>query len=158
MRTLLFPAMQLAVAAGIITLTDASSNGEVLESPNELTLARAFPEEKLLNILLPREEWHPFPTLKERERWEQLSKPVRSRLLALGEASLNKALPPLPATLYLGYAQRGNRSDFEAVFFERRVMLQNLVLAECLEGKDRFLNATADALWSICEESTWCLP
>src|SRR5262249_47389575 len=81
-----------------------------------------------------------------------------SRLLTLGEESLSKALPPLPATLYLGYARTGNRSDFEAVFFERRVMFQNLVLAECVEGKGRFLDAMANALWSICEESTWCLP
>ena len=33
-----------------------------------------------------------------------------------------------------------------------------LVLAECVEGKGRFLDAAADALWAICEESSWCLP
>jgi hypothetical protein len=61
-------------------------------------------------------------------------------------------------TLCLGFARTGIRSDFEKVFFERRVMLQNLVLAECVEGKGRFFDAAANALGTICDESTWCLP
>ncbi|MEK7677484.1 MAG: heparinase II/III family protein, partial [Verrucomicrobiota bacterium] len=43
-------------------------------------------------------------------------------------------------------------------FFERRVLLQTLALAECVEASGRFLDAAADALWALCEESTWCLP
>ncbi len=151
--------LHLGLAVGIATLVVACSNGaEAVESPNTLSLAHAFPIEKLEEILLSRDQWHPFPILKERERWQALPKSVSNRLLALGEETLNKTLPPLPSTLYLGYRRTGNRSDFEKVFFERRVMLQNLVLAECVEGKGRFLDAAANALWSICEESTWCLP
>jgi hypothetical protein len=159
MRTKLFPVLHLALATTSITFTAASSSlADAVDGTNNLSLAHAFPSETLEKILLPRDRWHPFPTLQEREGWQALPKPVCGRLLALGEESLNKPLPPLPATLYLGYARTGNRSDFEQVFFERRVMLQNLVLAECVEGKGRFLGAVGDALWSICEESTWCLP
>jgi hypothetical protein len=148
----------LALSITVISLPAVTnSNGEdAVVSSNSFSLARAFPAEKLGEILLARAQWHPFPTLKDRGGWQELPKSVISRLLGLGEET--KPLPPLPATLYLGYARTGNRSDFEKVFFERRVMLQNLVLAECVEGKGRFLNAIANALWSICEESTWCLP
>ena len=83
---------------------------------------------------------------------------MATHLIKLGEEALAKPLPPLPATLYLGYARNGNRSDFEAVYFERRTILQNLALAECVEAKGRFLDAAANALWALCEESTWCLP
>jgi len=148
----------LALSVTIISLPAVTnSNGEdAVVSSNSFSLARAFPAEKLGEILLARAQWHPFPTLKDRGGWQELPKSVISRLLGLGEET--KPLPSLPATLYLGYARTGNRSDFEKVFFERRVMLQNLVLAECVEGKGRFLNAIANALSSICEESTWCLP
>ena len=37
-------------------------------------------------------------------------------------------------------------------------MLANLVLAECLEGKGRFLDPILDLAWAICEESSWVLP
>lgn len=157
MRTQVYTPFRVALVASLSILSIASG-ANVVESPNSLSLAHAFPVEKLEQILLSQDQWHPFPTLKDRQRWQELPRPVTSRLLALGEESLNKPLPALPATLYLGYARKGNRSEFEEVFFERRVMLQNLVLAECVEGKDRFLDAAADALWSICEESTWCLP
>ena len=159
MRTPLYPILHLTLGAAIICCAAAAdSNDADAIRPNSLSLARAFPEGKLGEILLPREQWHPFPTLKDRGRWRELPKPVTSRLLSLGAETLNKPLPSLPATLYLEYARTGNRSDFEKVFFERRAMLQNLVLAECVEGEGRFLDAAANALWSICEESTWCLP
>ncbi|MBI4658074.1 MAG: heparinase II/III family protein [Verrucomicrobia bacterium] len=136
----------------------ASSYAAASDSPNNLSLARAFPKEKLSEILIPRGQWHPFPTSEDRGHWQALPKPVAAHLIGLGEAALAKPLPPLPATLYLAYARNGNRSNFEAIYFERRVLLQNLALAECVEGKGRFLEAAADALWAVCEESTWCLP
>ena len=37
-------------------------------------------------------------------------------------------------------------------------MLCTLVLAECLEGEDRFLDSILDIVWAICEESGWELP
>src|SRR5437660_1731434 len=97
----------LALVAGIITMTAPASSAADASEPNSLSLARAFPSETLAEILLPRDQWHPFPALKERERWEELAKPVTNRLLVLGEASLNKTFPSLPATLYLGYARTG---------------------------------------------------
>ena len=36
--------------------------------------------------------------------------------------------------------------------------LQDLVLADCVEGKGRFLDAAANVLCSICQESTGFLP
>jgi hypothetical protein len=154
-----FNLLRLALAAGFIGFAGGlSSRAAVPDSTNHLSLARAFPVEKLGAILLPRDQWRPFPAFKEREGWQALPKPVAAHLVALGEAALNKPWPALPATLYLGYARVGNRSKFEAVYFERRVMLEELVMAECVEGKGRLLDAAADALWSLCEESTWCLP
>ena len=151
----------VALAANILltTLTSGpSGHAASSESTNNLALARAFPAERLPTILIARDQWRPFPALKDRERWQALPNAVAAYLIALGEEALAKPLPPLPATLYLAYARDGNRSNFEAVYFERRALLQNLALAECVEAKGRFLDAAADALWALCEESTWCLP
>jgi len=37
-------------------------------------------------------------------------------------------------------------------------MLTDLTLAECLEGRGRFLDPLLDAVWAILEESAWVLP
>ncbi len=128
------------------------------ESPTGLSLARAYPVARLSEILIQRDAWRPYPTVEERARWQALPPAVQTCLVARGEEALQTPWPPLPATLYLGYAREGNRARFEAVYFERRALLQQLVLAECVEARGRFLDAAADALWALCEESTWCLP
>jgi len=62
------------------------------------------------------------------------------------------------ATLFLEYAREGNRSRYEQVHFERRYALTNLLVAECVEGKGRFLDDIANGVWAICEESFWGIP
>lgn len=151
----------MAAAAGLALMLFASvpeNLAAASHETNSLSLAHSFPVEKLRTLLLPRDAWRPFPAFKEREAWKALPGEVATHLVQLGEEALQTPLPPLGATLYLGYARTGNRSEFEGVYFKRRAQLQNLVLAECVEGKGRFLDAAANALWSICEESTWCLP
>lgn len=128
------------------------------DPPQPRSLARTYPIEKLAEILIPPDRWKPFPTARDREQWQALPKPVLAHLIALGEEAMGKPIQNLPATLYLGYARQGNRSNYEGPYFDRRARLQNLVLAECVEGKGRFLDAALDTLWAIGEESSWCLP
>jgi hypothetical protein len=82
----------------------------------------------------------------------------RQDILALGQEALATPWPSLPASLYLRFARDGDRAAFETPYFLRRRLLAHLVLAECVEGLGRFLDLIADATWSICEESSWCLP
>lgn len=128
------------------------------DSPTNLSLVRTYPLAELSEILIRRDQWRPFPSIEDRERWQALPEAVQTYLVARGEEASKTPWPGLPATLYLGYAREGNRARFEAVYFERRALLQQLVLAECVEARGRFLDAAADALWALCEESTWCLP
>lgn len=55
-------------------------------------------------------------------------------------------------------ARIGNRSNFEKVQFRRRGRLTNLVVAECMEGEGRFLDAIVDGIWLTCEETYWGIP
>lgn len=143
--------LEFLAAQKIIPANDAQAAGQV-------SLSRQYPPESLKGMLMPRADWKPFPKFAEREAWQALPEEERRYLVQLGEQALAKAWPSLPATLYLEYARNGNRSRYEDVYFDRRRILQSLTLAECVEAKGRFLEATANALWAICEESTWCIP
>ena len=83
---------------------------------------------------------------------------MRKDLIANGEKYLRYAWPDLPATLFLEYAREGNRSRYEHEHFARRTALTNLIVAECVEGKGRFLDDIANGVWAICEESFWGVP
>jgi hypothetical protein len=118
-------------------------------------LRELYPQEKIEKVLVSRAEWHPWPTGTERGPWESLPGPVRRDLIANGEQYLGYQWPSLPATLFLEYARNGNRSRYEREHFARRNALTDLIVAECVEGKGRFLDDIVNGVWTICEESFW---
>lgn len=143
----------------IITLIlTVSSPVFAIEKENRPILTELFSKETLASILIPNSDWHPFPVAGERNAWNSLPAPARQAHIARGEKVMKHEWPLLPAALFLEFARNGNRSRYERPYFTRRSILGDLVIAECMEGKGRFLDAIANSLWSVCEESTWCLP
>lgn len=112
----------------------------------------------LSNVLLSREEYRPFVKAGDRVYWESLPAALCGRLISRGESRLGFDWPALPATLYMENKRNGNRTRYEAACFERRAALGELVLAECAEGRGRFLDNIANGIWATCEESSWCIP
>ena len=102
--------------------------------------------------------YQPFPPAKERAGWDALPKRVKDRFLQAGEAELAKPIALLPLSLWLDFIRTGQRAAWEDAYFSRRARLCALVCAECVEYQGRFLDAIADTVWAICEESAWQLP
>lgn len=108
--------------------------------------------------LTSRADWHPYPTSQQRDFWEALPDAVREIYIRRGEMALHYAWPSLPATLFLEVARIGNRYNYQQLYFERRRMVLDLVLAECMEGQGRFVDAAVNGIWLLCEESYWGVP
>ncbi|MBN1582815.1 MAG: heparinase II/III family protein [Anaerolineae bacterium] len=104
----------------------------------------------------------PFPPASERTAWTQighdLGASALSEIVAQAETAAQTEIPALPATLYLEYARNGQREGYQQPRSDRRVLLWQLVLAECLEMQGRFLDPVLNLAWAICEESSWVLP
>ncbi len=129
----------------------------VLQAEN-LSFAERFSAEEGGTVLLGPSKWHPFPKGDDRAAWEAIPQDAREKVLALGEEFAEQEVPNLPASLYLEFRRVGNRNRYQDVWFHRRAMLNGLALAECVEGKGRFLDPLANMAWAICEESSWTLP
>ncbi|MCL4509203.1 MAG: heparinase II/III-family protein [Chloroflexi bacterium] len=108
--------------------------------------------------LLDREAWRPFPKVADRVAWAGLPQDLQAELVQGGERHLGNLWPELPATLFLDFKRNGNRSRYEARHFARRQVLRHLVLAECVEGRGRFLDDIVNGVWALCEESFWGVP
>lgn len=121
-------------------------------------LTRDWPMEKLQPVLRAPAAWVPYPTLSDRARWERLPADLRAECLRRGETALNSSWPQITATDFLDFKRTGRRASFEAKYFARRAQLQDLVVAECVEGQGRLLDAIADRVWGLCEETAWTLP
>ncbi len=125
---------------------------------NSLYLARRYPRSALKKVLVPRDEWRPYPRRQERKEWESLPEAPVRRIVHAAETFARAPWPDLSAGLYLEFARTGDREKFQEPYFHRRDALGAMVLAECAEAKGRFIDRIADAAWSISEESSWCLP
>lgn len=148
----LSPAILCGTAVVIASLSTAMAD------EGRFQLQKLYPREKIANVLVPRGQWRPWPRWNDRQGWEALPAQVRKDLIANGEKDLHCGWPDLPATLFLEYAREGNRSRYEHEHFARRTALTDLVVAECVEGKGRFLDDIANGVWAICEESFWGVP
>ena len=97
-----------------------------------------------------------FPAWEDREAWShmQMGKEYVSAALALSQQDW----AVLPAWRYMDFQKNGNRSRYEAAYFERRDRLITFLLAECFEGQGRFMEGIVNGLWAILEETTWVLP
>src|SRR3712207_2671520 len=86
----------------------------------------------------------PSPPASDRTAWdgvrEALGEERVSDLHARAETDARAEIPGLPATLYLEFSRAGAREGYEGPANQRREMLSNLALAECLEAEGRFLD------------------
>jgi hypothetical protein len=155
--------LQGTATAGILRLSSALLPLSALAQrppapPERRLLQQKFPLSTVRANLIPRDEWAPWPRHAARSGWQELPAEARASLIAAGNDALQKPWPSLPATLFLEYKRVGNRARYEAASFDRRNMLQDLVLAECAEGKGRFVDAITNGIWTICEETYWGIP
>ncbi len=118
----------------------------------------SYNRDVLGKILISRTQWHPFPEVEDREGWNLVPEMWRTFLIQEGEKYLSFKWPELKATLFLEFARDGNRKRYENERSGRRTALSTLVLAECAEGKGRFLDDIVNGIWATCEESYWGVP
>ena len=99
----------------------------------------------------------PFPKATDRAVWNDLSADKRNELRALAAQYRSVDYPVLTARQYMAFARTGDRSAWEKPYFERRRKLIAALLGFCLDESRADLDALADGLWLICEESSWVI-
>ena len=135
----------------------AAENGASLVPPHNL-LSTTYTQAFLESHLVAPGAWHPYPTANERAAWDAVPGDIREAVITRAQADQQTGWKALLATRFLDFKRNGNRSRFEADSFGRRAMLQRLVLAECLEGKGRFVDDIVNGVWLVCEETFWGAP
>ncbi|MBU1821265.1 MAG: heparinase II/III-family protein, partial [Bacteroidetes bacterium] len=107
--------------------------------------------------LQPKSQYHPYPTTPA--EWQKaLPDSILKALVKAGEASLDYQFQPVSATVSLDFVRSGDRERHRGVAYNKRYALTDLLLAESVEGKGRFMEAILNGVWSICEESFWGVP
>ena len=104
-------------------------------------------------------DWVPYPTINQSAAWKSVLSPEQhAKLIQQAEGLLDYHWPMTRASVFLDFAENGNRTNFEKISFSRRDALSTLVVAELIENKGRFMDDIVDGIWSVCEETFWGVP
>jgi hypothetical protein len=153
------PLLFLIIFAALSVFLTGLSGFLALEEQDKTDLlSAAYSPERIKRIILPAEEWHPYPKASERGAWEKLPERVRTAHIRQAEKHLDCDWTTPKASVFIEYVRTGNRSNYQAVSFGRRTKLAELVLGECMEGEERFLDDIMNGIWTICEETYWGVP
>jgi hypothetical protein len=114
--------------------------------------------DSLKTILIPFNEYKPYSTASERHFWETLPDSIQQAYLQKAEQYLDCEWETPKASVFLEFYKNGNRDRYEKIYFARRSKLTTLVIAECIEGKGRFMDDIVNGIWSTCEETFWGFP
>lgn len=106
----------------------------------------------------------PFPIASDRAAWEAVAETPHGRVIAdwAGASAGQYLSEPMVAPLasgYLAFTRTGDRrNSFEPRLNSLVHRLETLALAECFDGEGRYLDGVMDALWLLCEQTTWVWP
>ena len=113
-------------------------------------------QDVLLLSLRPFEPLPMLPGAEERSLWDRVEPGLRDRLAAGAEAALVQPPPIAPASAFKRHLEKGDPLWLETRNEALR-RLRALVLGACVTGSVRCLEAVADALYALCEQSDWAM-
>jgi hypothetical protein len=146
-------------AALAIFMASLAAVPSAARADEELNLLSGnYPPEKLREIIIPANDWHPYPRAAEHSEWERLPERIRLAHIRRAEEHLGAEWETPKASVFLEYARNGNRTNYQRIADLRRSRLEDLVLGECCEGRGRFLDDIMNGVWTICEETYWGVP
>jgi hypothetical protein len=94
-----------------------------------------------------------------RAAWSRLAtNAVMEQVIASANQQLGKDLPAWKDDLYLDFSRTGQRPPGERMIKSRHDAMLNLVWAECLENRGRFMPEIEKMLLDYVKEPTWTLP
>lgn len=105
----------------------------------------------------------PWPDSDDRAAWEQAASTPHGaaiRAAALEAAEEYARAPSIPPTMtdFLIYTRTGDRGPYQARMGVMNARLDAFTLAACFTNEPRWMDAAADALWALCEVTTWVWP
>lgn len=89
--------------------------------------------------------------------WPKPSPAEAAALVALAEEYRGQAYAQVTASQYMAFARTGDRGVMERPYFQRRRKLIAALMGAFIAGSEADLDAVADGLWLICEETSWVI-
>lgn len=134
------------------------------DRPAEAPASYRLPTFEDLRRSLAETPSNPWPTVDDRDAWKRIAQTpygAAIRKAALADAEEMARTPGIRTptlTEYLLWTRTGNRRTWEIANSEFGRRLDAFTLAACFTGETEWIDRAADALWALCEITTWTTP
>lgn len=123
-------------------------------------LAAAFAEADLQAAVLPPDRALPVASATDRRTWSRIAADAATLDPILTRAHTERETPwPQPlASAAARFHRDGDRETWESAAYERQRRLSRAVVAAAVSREDAWMDAVADGMTLLCEQSSWCWP
>ena len=133
----------------LVVLTVLWTHGQLIGATSRNLLSTRYAQTDVDRLLTTDLSWVPYPAYRDRASWQKLPAKIRKANIQLGEQYLDYDWPEIKATLYLEFVRSGNLENMKKTFVAKQRALENLVMAELMEGKGRFLDDIINGVWDL---------
>lgn len=114
--------------------------------------------ESIPQVFVEGHEWVDFPTYNDRGYWNAISPEIKAVVIKRGEAAIKQEPIAISGYDYMRFKQ-GICADVVTLKLETKInRLEDIMLAEILEGKGRFINEISSLVWDFCSLNNWTAP
>src|SRR5690606_28203536 len=100
----------------------------------------------------------PVPPAEDRRAWTDADARTVAAVVARADAERDTPWPVPTASTAARYHGDGDRLTYEDLVTARQQRLPRAVVAAAATGDADRLDAVADLVWQLCEQSSWCWP
>lgn len=111
--------------------------------------------ENLDRLISKKDEFRPCPTIDDRDKWNGIPEDIRKIIGATAKKYKDMRYPATLATDLMSYQRTGSRQQGSKGSSLKREALAHLLMAECIENTGEHMDDIINAVWSLCEESSW---
>lgn len=137
------------------TIDPPSTNTPVQKNTMRNIIASGYSEAFLQESLKAPAAWYRDPVYPSPVYATKYTPKQIASILDKAEKRLTYTWPAETASAYLAYEAVGDRNAMEDIAFDRVRALDQLVEAELIENKGRFIPQIINGVWSLCENSFW---
>jgi hypothetical protein len=114
--------------------------------------------ETIPQIFVEGHSWVDFPKYEDRKFWNNISPEIKEKIIEQGYAASQTPPVTLTGYDYLLFKQGDSWDIVSQKILSKKTRLEDLMLAEIVEGQGRFIKEISNSVWDFCAMSNWTGP